>query len=270
MSGCHCQKPCADCAQPLRVISLGWGTQSFGLAAMSALGALPPVYAAIHADTGHERKATYEFSARWTPWLEAHGVRVVTVRPAAKSAPGVNAWGGVLLPAYTRGGEGQFGRQCTDDWKRAPIRRWLQANRAGRPVQLWIGITLEEASRTKPADVQYIEHAYPFLGLGVDAPGGKPWKRRFVTEWLQANGLEIPPRSACTFCPLQNRHDWLRVMREPSDLAEAVATDLLIRCQRPPDRLYVLKSATPLWKADIAGQPELDLFGAECSGMCGV
>ena len=50
------------------------------LAAMSALGDLPPVDVAIHADTTHERSATYAYAQRWTPWLEARGVRVVTVR----------------------------------------------------------------------------------------------------------------------------------------------------------------------------------------------
>ena len=32
----------------MRVISLGWGVQSFTLAAMAALGDIPPVDAAIH------------------------------------------------------------------------------------------------------------------------------------------------------------------------------------------------------------------------------
>ena len=63
----------------MRVISLGWGIQSWALAAMSALGKLPPVDAAIHADTTYERAETYEFAARWTPWLEERGVPVVTV-----------------------------------------------------------------------------------------------------------------------------------------------------------------------------------------------
>jgi len=40
---------------------------------MSALGVLPPVDAAVHADTGHERRETYEFAERWTSWLEALG-----------------------------------------------------------------------------------------------------------------------------------------------------------------------------------------------------
>jgi len=35
----------------LIVISLGWGVQSFGLVAMSALGVLPKVDYAVHGDT---------------------------------------------------------------------------------------------------------------------------------------------------------------------------------------------------------------------------
>jgi hypothetical protein len=63
----------------MRTLSLGWGVQSFTLAAMAALGDIPPIDAAIHADTTHERTLTYQFAAKWTPWLEARGVRVVTV-----------------------------------------------------------------------------------------------------------------------------------------------------------------------------------------------
>jgi hypothetical protein len=38
----------------LKVLSLGWGIQSFTLAAMVALGELDPLSFAIHADTTHE------------------------------------------------------------------------------------------------------------------------------------------------------------------------------------------------------------------------
>ena len=61
------------------VISSGWGVQSMCMQGMVAFGELEPITAAIHADTGHERQATYEFAARWTPWLEDHGVHIVTV-----------------------------------------------------------------------------------------------------------------------------------------------------------------------------------------------
>ncbi len=249
-------------------ISLGWGTQSFGLAAMSALGELPHVDAAIHADTGHEASATYEFAARWTPWLEAHGVRVVTVRPDPKYAECINAFGGVMLPAYTNAG--RFPRQCTSNWKIYPIRRWLQANRNGERVQQWIGITADEAYRVKPSDVQYIEHVYPYLGLRMAAPGGRIWSRHDVISWLQERELEVPPRSACVFCPFQSTHEWQRVAAESTDWARAVAVDRAIRSVRPPGELYVHRSLRPLEEIDFTSQPELDLWGNECSGMCGV
>lgn len=86
----------------MRVLSLGWGLQSFALAAMSALGELPPLDAAIHADTTHERSETYAFAKRWTPWLEARGVKVVTVK-AEKTRPDEH-WGktrGCRIPAFT-------------------------------------------------------------------------------------------------------------------------------------------------------------------------
>ena len=50
----------------MRIISLGWGVQSFTLAAMAALGETEKVGAAIHADTTHEASGTYEFARQWT------------------------------------------------------------------------------------------------------------------------------------------------------------------------------------------------------------
>ena len=63
----------------LKVISLGWGVQSWVLAAMSALGELPKVDYAIHSDTQWEYEGTYKFAKEWTPWLEERGVKVATV-----------------------------------------------------------------------------------------------------------------------------------------------------------------------------------------------
>lgn len=45
-----------DQAPQLRVISLGWGVQSLGMAIMSALGILPPVDAAVCSDITYERR----------------------------------------------------------------------------------------------------------------------------------------------------------------------------------------------------------------------
>jgi len=153
----------------MRIISLGWGIQSWGLAAMSALGALPKVDAAIHADTMHERSQTYEFARKWTPWLEERGVRVVTV----SAGPLVTDIESGRTPCYfTLGpqGAGQLPRTCTDRWKIRPIKRWAQEHRDGQQVEQWIGITLDEAHRLTSSRVGYVDNAYPFLDM-LDRPG---------------------------------------------------------------------------------------------------
>ena len=49
--------------RPLSFLSLGWGIQSSALAAMMALDEIPRADYLIHADTTHEKAATYAFAA---------------------------------------------------------------------------------------------------------------------------------------------------------------------------------------------------------------
>jgi len=251
------------------VISLGWGVQSFALAAMSALGELPPVDAVIHSDTLHERNGTYDFAKRWTPWLIEHGVNVVTVYN--KNASPTNEWGGLYLPAFTSNGitDGQLRRQCTYAWKVAPMRKWLQAHRNGETVEQWLGISLDEARRAKPSDVKYIVNRWPLLEMKLTRAGCK--------AWLLSNGIEVPPKSSCTFCPYHNQAAWRDVKASPEDWAEAIAFDRAIRDKRPPFDLFVHPSRIPLEDIDLRtrqemGQLELDwddeIFESCPEGVC--
>ncbi len=259
-----------------RVISLGWGVQSFALAAMSAMKVLPPVKAAIHADTRFERSDTYIFAKKWTPWLEKRGVKVVTVRQDRHKTPVVDDWGGVFIPAYTigEGVRGQLRRQCTYEWKIAPIRRWLQKHRQGRKVELWMGITLDEIRRAKHSDVKYIENRFPFLE--PEFWNGVAMRRSDVINWLRENLGDdaIPPRSACYFCPYHNKREW-RDLRDnaPNDWQKAIEFDYAIREKRPPYDLFVSEDCVPLDEVDLTtaeDRGQLTLWDNECEGMCGV
>ena len=174
----------------MRIISLGWGCQSFALAAMSALSVLPPVDAAVHADTGHERAETYAFAERWTPWLEERGVRVVTVK--SRMAPFRFDTKQMFIPAYTvrlPGGErGAMRRSCTDRWKISPVKRWIRTQiQKGDVVPTWIGITWDEAQRVNTANVSYQQLVHPFIEMF-----DRPMNRTDVIHWLTENNLEIP------------------------------------------------------------------------------
>jgi hypothetical protein len=248
----------------MKILSLGWGVQSFTLAAMVALGELEPIDAAIHADTTHESKLTYEFADRWRGWLEERGVRVVTTKA---NAPLINAHGGILIPAFTvsPAGLGQTHRQCTGDWKINYIRRWLQSNRNKQPVEQWLGISMDEFQRMHDSDVKYITHRWPLIELKMT--------RNDCVSWLKAHGLEVPPKSACTFCPYHNQAEWRRIKNTPDDWREAVEVDREIRKARPPYDLFVHPARKPLEEIDFRTQEEkgqMSLWDNECSGICGI
>ena len=57
-----------------KVISLGWGVQSFTLLAMVAEGELPMIDLAIHADTHYERQQTYRLQKKYTPIFKSKGI----------------------------------------------------------------------------------------------------------------------------------------------------------------------------------------------------
>lgn len=251
-----------------KIISLGWGVQSFTLAVMSALGDLPKVDAAVHADTTYESLLTYQFAERWTSWLKLHNVNVVTVRNLSNQIVTDRVGGEIFIPAFTNtpsSNGGQLRRQCTQRWKIAPLRRWLQQNRNGKRVEQWLGISLDEFQRMRDSDVKYCSNVYPLIE--------KKMTRADCVKYLEGKGVEVPPKSACTFCPYHNTAEWRRIAQTPQDYQSAIAIDEKIRKVRPPYDLFVHPSRKPLTKVDLRTAEEkgqMSLWDSECSGICGV
>ena len=255
---------------PLLVyLSLGWGVQSWALAAMIALGYLPPIDIALHSDTGHEARGTYDHARKWTPWLEERGVPVTTLHPENNLVVR-HDWGNsssVQIPAFTlgrqTGSEGTIKRQCTRHWKIIPIRRHLRSllppgrPRDGAVIPLQ-GISLDEWQRMKDSDVRYIVNRYPLVDLRMT--------RMDCVAWLQQQGLDVPPKSACTFCPFHSRREWQDLKeRGGPDWQRAVEIDELVRHQRDLHDLFVHPARKPLEQAvriprdDGAEQLEMEI-----------
>ena len=252
------------------ILSLGWGVQSFTLAAMAALGQQPRVEMAIHADTGHEYTVTYQFAEKWTPWLQGHGVRVITV--SAENTDIVKNDNETPIPAFTiapTGKQGQLRRQCTDRWKIRPMRKYIRQitdHRRDVHVNQWLGISLDEIVRAKDSDVKWITNKFPLLDLKMT--------RMDCVNWLTNNGLDVPPPSSRIFCPYHDNQSWTDLKTQHKlDYASAVAADRKIRDTRPPYPLFVHPSRKPLDQMLVAGDfgaEQLRLWDNECSGVCGV
>ena len=264
----------------MKILSLGWGVQSWTLAAMVALGDLEPIDSAIHADTTWEMSRTYKFAEEWTPWLEERGVKVLTVSDRECAKKVVDKWEGVFIPAFTiseHGKKGQLRRQCTGRWKIQPVHRMISQLLKKRGlkkdpgvVDLWLGITTDEWFRAKKnTKPKYIEHVHPLLDMD--------YKRSDCIQWLRDHNLPNPGKSSCTYCPFHSKLFWQKMKREGGeDWKEAVMVDEIIRDKRPPQPLFVHDARVPLPEAvkipeDYgAKQPEMfDVEDMECgSGYC--
>lgn len=258
----------------MKVLSLGWGVQSFTLAAMVALGELEPIDFAIHADTTHEASGTYAFRQRWEPWFKEHNLQVYTVSNPERSAAVETSK--TDIPAFTFNGDtnGQLRRQCTYEWKILPIRRAIRRYLASQgiknpkpgTVEQWIGISLDEFQRMKDSDVKYITNRWPLIE--------KHMSRHDCKNWLTAHGLEVPPKSSCVFCPYRDSAAWRELkLSGNGDWQKAIEVDRAIRKARPPYDLFVHRSRKPLEEVDLRNDEDrgqLRLWDEECSGICGV
>jgi len=260
-----------------RVLSLGAGVQSTTLFLLSARGELPPLDAAIFADTGYEPAAVYRHLA----WLEAVAdipisrVQRGNIREDTLTAQRV-AGGGhwASMPFFVRGPAdelGQIMRQCTDEYKLIPIRKQVRALcgiAPGAPardihVEQWIGISADELRRVRQSRDYWITLRYPLIFDLSPA-----WNRSDCVAWLRREYPDHPvPRSACISCPFHSNAEWV-AMREcdPESWAEAVAFDRAIRqLEGMRGRTYLHASRVPLDEAPIDNPDQGSLFNC---GVC--
>ena len=95
----------------------------------------------------------------------------------------------------------------------------------------------------------------------------KVWFRaEFWCKALQQHNLDVPPKSACVFCPYHNKAEW-RLLKQQGgpDWDHAVAVDREIRKKRDTTDVFIHPSRLPLEEAvripeDVGAQQlELDI-----------
>ena len=210
----------------LYVISWGLGVCSTAMAVMSVLGDLPPVGAIINCDPGWELPATYEARDFYADWFRARGATVICDKTGdiRRDRP-------LRMPLFTGSGV-PLTRRCTGDYKRDPSRRIMRGlagydkRRPPHPpadtIEMWLGFTLEEWHRMKPARQKYLKLEHPLVHHKV--------LRSDCISYLEERALPIPPRSACVCCPYRRASQWLYVREFDSvTWTEAIAFDQSIR-----------------------------------------
>lgn len=134
---------------------------------------------AIFADTKWEPQSVYDT----IDWLQSQVSFPVITTDNGRSLrqdviDGVNAQGQpwMTLPVYLADANGDYAglnwRQCTKNYKLDPIRRKVQELLGVRPrqslspethIEMWLGITTDEAMRVKPNRNWWIVNRYPLI-----------------------------------------------------------------------------------------------------------
>ena len=261
----------------MRAISLGAGVQSSTLLLMACAGVLPKPDHCIFADTQWEPDSVYRQLEYLKSKAEAAGIQwhVVSAGDIKHEfrigATEEDKSRFVSPPLFIKedGKVSMLQRQCTKDYKIAPIRRHLRTLQASpnEPVELWIGISMDEIQRMKQANVKWITHRWPLIERRM--------RRQDCIKWILENSHPEPPKSACIGCPFHSNAVWLDMKRKDKQSWEsAVEADKAIRSGwgKLTGEAYLHRSGVPLSEAvlEYEGQFELDLWPNECEGMCGV
>lgn len=222
----------------IRTLSLGAGVQSTVLLLMACDGTLPGLDYAIFADTGWEPRAVYQHLERIIPVAEAAGIPVIQVSNGNLRADTLDpAHRYASIPRYIRNPDGSGGmgrRQCTSEYKLAPINRKVRELLGAKPprfprvpkgrvAEQWIGFSTDELGRVSDKEqLSYVRKRYPLLELGMD--------RKTCERWLRRHGWTSVAKSACIGCPFHGNRMW-RDLRDnhPDEWADAVEFDAAIR-----------------------------------------
>lgn len=272
----------------IRAVSFGAGVQSSTmllLAAEGKIGPMPDV--AIFADTGDEPADVYEHLR----FMRSGNVAIpfpIEIVTAGSIREQLLSWSRGEIsnshgrpPFFVKGKDsrgrpkvGMTNRQCTQDWKIAPIERRLREFAGIKPrspgprapvVEQWIGISTDEIGRLKPARRRWIKNRHPLIEID--------WSRRDCEDYLESRGIDCPS-SACRICPFHDDSEWKRLKEQPADFEAACEVDDALRSGEPlmlRGEPFLHRSCRPLREIDFsqAGPDPISWLG-ECEGMCGV
>lgn len=236
---------------PPVVLAYGIGVDSTALLIEKvARGEAPDLV--LSADTSVEKPETYAYLDVIRPWMAAHGIRHELVSYTPKRFKHWPPYYGLLEMCLTNAtvpSKSLGGSSCSLKYKKAPqdafLATWQPAVEAwarGRRVVRLIGYdagprdTLR-ANHALSIDDPLYECQYPLREWG--------WDRDACVARIQAEGLPVPPKSACWLC-IANKPDEIRAL--PTWCLRLI---VLVEARAAP-RLH---TAEGLWRRTTRSRP---------------
>jgi hypothetical protein len=217
--------------RPFFVVSDGMGRDSTAmLIGLRRLGVVPD--AILHADTGDEHPLTNAYRRYRQAWLRSIGFPEFELVKRAPSVSGVTGLAYATLgekcvanhtlPSLAFGGK----HGCSTEWKIVPQeqhlahdpraqRTWHRGLRVVKAIGYDFGPLDSRRAHHLTADDKY-EYLYPLREWGWDRP-------RVVAE-IRHEGVRMPRKSSCVFCPASKPWEIAEIVRDYPEIAEQIVT----------------------------------------------
>lgn len=184
---------------PRHILSFGGGVNTVALMVHLVREEMP-FDEAVFADTGGEIPETYDYLAIARKWLESHGKTLTVVQSANGTLFGTCARRKVV--------PSQIWRWSTRDYKITPIHAYYRS--LGCRINEYMGIAYDEITRMKKSREDYITTLFPLVDARLTRDG--------CVSLIKSEGLPVPPKSGCYFCPFNNLERWAELDRAHPEL----------------------------------------------------
>lgn len=266
----------------LRLFSNGGGVQSTAALILSARGEIDyPVHVFSNVGERAENPLTLCYVDEIAiPYAQAHGIEFVVTgkywqrgeragqlddlydhitRPESRSLP---------IPVRMNDTGAPGNRACTADFKIKVLSRFAKGRGAtpDEPARVGLGITLDEWERMRTDSGEALQRLeYPLINLRLT--------RDACAAIITREGLPMPPKSSCYFCPFHRPSTWMRMRLEQPDLFEKAADlETLLNERRQmlgKDPVWLTRFRKPLREAiGKQGMLDLEIEDACESGYC--
>jgi hypothetical protein len=262
----------------VRVFAFGGGIQSMAVMVLAARGQYAVdhfLFCNVGADS--ENPATLDYVQKVVkPYAENNGLDFVELFKYRRDGSVSSVLQSVLrakrfipIPVYmSTGAPGR--RACTVDFKIRVLDSWVRARASS--VILGLGISIDEFWRSK--DIQWhVENGiqkrreYPLIERRLT--------RTMCRELIMSEGLLVPDKSSCLFCPFHGRNYWLEFRRrDPVGFASVVDLEDVVNGRRAclgKDKVFIHRDLIPL--SALSENVQLPLFEEVTScdeGVCDV
>jgi len=199
------------------VLSYGGGVNTVALM-IQLIRENKPLDEVVFADTGGEVPETYSYIPIAKEFLAGHGIPFKVVKARKHEDLYGCSYRRKVFPSA-------LWRWSTRDFKVRPIHSYYRS--FGTHVNQYMGIAFDEIDRMKDSLVDYVTNLYPLIENRITRQG--------CVEIIEAEGLPVPVKSGCFFCPFSTMGRWKWLYESHPDLY-LKAVDLEENSKHFPDQ----------------------------------